>query len=297
MSTSIVVALDSSSTAESALPLARGLARRRKAPLILLSVVEVSVDFMAWVDSASVMMEDEVDEWISERTEYLNTIKDQTGDVEVQTAIRVGTPSNEIAGFVNEQDDPILVTTSHGRTGVDQIVFGSVAFKVIHEVYCPVVVVRIPEHVDPDRMYTKILIPVDGSEFSEAAIEEVISTVGEPKPEIHLVRVLDEPRWASRSFNHGLVSQYVSAAREEAGDHLQKLVTRLQEQGLAAEWHIRNGHDAEQICAAADELGVSEIGMATHGRGGLGRVFMGSTAQNILHRSRVPLILIPPAVK
>lgn len=299
MAGTVVVPLDGSELAEQAIPIARALAARNNAPAVLLSVVEIAMEFDTWVDASMVSLKDELAEWIDDRRQYLEEIAARDGDGNVTTEIRAGTPSKEIAAYVDEVDDPVIVMASHGRGGIEQVVIGSVAFRIIHDVNCPVLVTRMAEEgaAPAAASFSKLLIPVDGSDFSASIIDRAIAAVGQPQPAIHLLRVMEAPTWSRRSFNHGLVGQYLEASREEAEQNLTRLAEQVAGQGHEATWEVRDGDVTKTILECATDVGATEIAMATHGRGGLGRALLGSVAQRVLQRSHLPLLLIRPEEK
>jgi nucleotide-binding universal stress UspA family protein len=187
---------------------------------------------------------------------------------------------------------------SHGRGGLQQFILGSVALSVVHDVHCPVIVV----HMQGDGAVAplsldSVLLPTDGSSFSEAVIEEALEILGDPKPTVRLVQVLEHPAWAAHSMNAGLVSQYLDASREVSQEHLDTMVARLKERGYAASAELRSGGAADGILGAAKDSDIDLIAMATHGRGGVGRLLLGSVAQRVLNRTTAPLLLIHPATE
>lgn len=293
MSSTVIVPLDGSETAEQALPFARLLAERQGARVVLMSVLEVSSEFHAWVDTAPYSLEEEIKSWIDERQTYLQGHAEAFGP-DTKTLVRVGRPAQEICAVVEEFEDPLLVMASHGRGGIQQFVLGSVALKVVQDVNTPVVVVRIREDHEPPQDLKCLLLPLDGSEFSEQIVDEVLRIASEPRPRLVLVHVLEAPTWASHSFNAGLVGQYIQATREMVEEQLTAIAARLSEAGYEVEWSIRNGNAGDEIVAAAEECEASMIAMATHGRSGLGRLLLGSVAQRVLNRATVPLLLVHP---
>jgi nucleotide-binding universal stress UspA family protein len=77
--------------------------------------------------------------------------------------------------------------------------------------------------------------------------------------------------------------------------HLQETAEALTGRGFTTTWEVREGPPAEQITMAATEASASMIAMATHGRSGIAQTLLGSTAEAVLHVSRLPLLLIRPA--
>ncbi len=294
MSRTVIVPLDGSKASEDSLPFARLLAERSGAALILMSVVEVTTEFDAWIDTAPFSLEEEMSNWIDERQEYLRQLAEGFKG-ESHTIVRVGRPADEIREVVKGANEPVLVMASHGRSGIQQFVLGSVALQIVHQLHCPVVTIHMQASGSPaPSSLDRILFPLDGSTFSEQIIEQALAIVGRPAPALHLTRVLEAPVWASHSFNAGLVGEYLAASRELIEEEMQELADRLTQEGYSAEWSIRDGNPGDQIIEAANACGAGLIAMATHGRGGLGRLLLGSVAQRVLHRTNVPLLLIHP---
>ena len=290
----VIVPLDGSQEAEQALPVAQLIAGRHDAKLKLVSVVEVTAEFDAWIETAPFSLEGELDSWLAERREYLGNVANRLGDG-VETEVRVGRPADEIRAAVEASEDVVVVIASHGRGGLQQLVLGSVALKVIHDVHNPVIAVHIQggEAAAPAAL-ERVLLPTDGSEFSESIIESALAVIGEPKPQLHLVRVMETPTWGLASQDAGLVGQYLESTREINEQHLAKLADELRQRGYEVTAELRDGKPGDQILAAAADYGADMIAMATHGRGGIGRLLLGSVAQHVLHRTEVPLLLIRP---
>lgn len=140
----------------------------------------------------------------------------------------------------------------------------------------------------------KVLLPIDGSPCSRHAVEHVIATrslLRDPDAqEIHLVNV--QPAVS------GDVSQFVSHDQiagyhhEESAKALADACALLDAAGLKYTVHNKVGHAAEEIARLADELKCDQIVMGTHGRGALAELLVGSTTLRVVHRSRVPVLLV-----
>jgi nucleotide-binding universal stress UspA family protein len=75
----------------------------------------------------------------------------QNAGFHVFTTMRFGDPANEIERFVDEQDIDLVAMTTHGRTGLDRLVFGSVAEHVLHHTEVPVLLYRSTSKVSPEQ--------------------------------------------------------------------------------------------------------------------------------------------------
>jgi nucleotide-binding universal stress UspA family protein len=138
----------------------------------------------------------------------------------------------------------------------------------------------------------KILLPVDGSEFSRAAVEFVASrsTLIGTDPTVDLVNVqLPVPSRAARVVGKPVLSEYYE---EESDKALKPALKRLAKAGLSASTHYLVGHPGEEISAAAIHDKVDLIVMGSHGRSALKGLLLGSVTNNVLARTRLPVLVI-----
>jgi nucleotide-binding universal stress UspA family protein len=137
-------------------------------------------------------------------------------------------------------------------------------------------------------MADRIVVPLDGSKTAEAILPQVLRfAAADDATELVLVR-MEAPIPAE----NGAVLLQSALASAEA--YLAGVQARLQEQGRRVRIVVRAGAAAEGVLNAAAETGADLIAMATHGRGGLARVLLGSVAERILRASPVPVLLLRP---
>lgn len=148
----ILVPLDGSERAEKILPHVETLASLSKSTVILLDVIEpVSAGF---TPSMSMMVtpppqeleiywksmqaaEDEAKEYIQKQAERLNKMK-----IETEVVIVRGDPVNSIVNTAREKNADLIAMTSHGRTGLERVFYGSVTSGVLHKVDRPLLLIR-----------------------------------------------------------------------------------------------------------------------------------------------------------
>ncbi len=135
----------------------------------------------------------------------------------------------------------------------------------------------------------KILIPLDGSDLAEAALETAIDILTEqPDTTLLLVRAAEEMRSPGSDENE----EKLYAVRE-AESYLNGVAAGLRECGITrvrtAVWY---GPAAPTIVEAAALEKVDLIIMTSHGRGGIGRLIFGSVAESVLHGTRTPILLV-----
>ncbi len=147
-------------------------------------------------------------------------------------------------------------------------------------------------------MYKKILVPLDGSEFSECSLEHVKTIAsGCRVPETVLLRVVEplsaETVSALAIAGDDLLRKAELGSQAEARDYMIKIKNKI-ENGLAVEAVVVDGRAAEEILNYAQNNKVDLIVMTTHGKTGISRWFFGSVAQKVLQHSVAPVLMISP---
>lgn len=138
----------------------------------------------------------------------------------------------------------------------------------------------------------KILVPVDGSSYSRAAIEFIASraTLIGASPDVQLLNVqLEVPVRAARLIGKEAVAAYYD---DESKKALKGALSLLKRAGLQAGASYVVGHPAEAIARRAEEAGVDLIAMGSHGHGALASLLFGSVTLGVLGRTRRPLLLL-----
>lgn len=140
----ILVPIDFSDYSKNALKYAVEFAKKFSSKLILIYVVEPIIypaDFsmgQVAIPSTDIDIQNRADE---ELKKLANEIKN---DVEVETLIKTGKPFVEINETAKEKDIDLIIIATHGHTGVEHLLFGSTAEKVVRKAPCPVLTLREP---------------------------------------------------------------------------------------------------------------------------------------------------------
>ena len=144
-------------------------------------------------------------------------------------------------------------------------------------------------------MYEKILVPLDGSPFAENALPHALGLARHTGAVLHIVLVHHiqlpmEPAWA------GPTDDYARSMYESEVLYLQDVRKRLERWSFAKlVMHHASGAPAHTIPRLAAELNVDIVIMSTHGRGGVQRAWLGSVADAVVRRARVPVLLVRPS--
>ncbi|GAA0750984.1 universal stress protein [Ideonella azotifigens] len=144
-------------------------------------------------------------------------------------------------------------------------------------------------------MYRRILVPFDGGETSQQGLREAIQLATELQAELRILVVVDtsELHMGFASAD-GLLST-VALMRQRSQELAAAACTQAHEAGARADFVVRDiGADqvADLVLAEADEYQAELIVMGTHGRRGLSRAALGSEAESVSRRSKVPLLLV-----
>jgi nucleotide-binding universal stress UspA family protein len=165
----------------------------------------------------------------------------------------------------------------------------------------------------------KVLIPLDGSDFSRQILRVVQSFFEPDGVELVLFRAAFPPVLPSESiptdmmvggipltgsydaYNRAVDASYAALEKEreqyrlQLADELQPEMNRLRELGYAVSAQIDYGDPAQCIIDYVNDAHVDLVAMATHGRSGFGRIVLGSVAERVLRSVSVPVLLMRPA--
>ena len=292
-----LVPLDGSELAERALPYAVRLAAERGGRLVLTrAALAPPPSGLDWERQQLTIME--------EATVYLSDVAQKVATrVPVTTAPLYGHAADTILAAAAQFSADSIVMATHGRTGLAHLLHGSVAEAVLTRSPVPVFVVyaRPGEAAAPpfDSASARILVPLDGSAFAEAALPLALEIVGRAG-ELVLSSVAEEPDHVERD-DRGRVLAYLDqqeeAIKRDTLDYLRQIEARLKQQrpDLRVTRDVRIGDPAAGIAMAEIACGVDLVVMATHGRTGLRRAVLGSVAGRVLTTGSVPVLVVSPA--
>jgi len=293
----IVVPLDGSAFAESALPLALALSAKTKAAVQLVTVVEPIPAFAyeEWESAAK--------EWSEE---YLAAVADRISVAaggKVTRALHSGHVVDTLIDAAKVVGADLVVMATHGRGALSRAWLGSVADGVMRRAEIPLLFVR-PEDgetppLEPRKDFETILVPLDGTELSESALAHATELGELFGCAYHLTRIVSYPiDIASPYLPHTVqMNQTVLAeAKADAAEYLEERADLIRKRGLRVTTSVIVDAQAGQgILSEAEAVGCDLIAMATHGRKGVGRLVLGSAADKVLRGTHVPLLLYRPA--
>lgn len=147
-------------------------------------------------------------------------------------------------------------------------------------------------------MFSKILVPLDGSTFAETALNYALSLAHAFASQITLLRVVPHPQVVLSEYTYESADLFLElreAALREAEEYLKTQVSNLSRQGYDAHYQVVEGDNvAEWILDVTADKAADVIIMSTHGRSGLQRWVFGSVAEKVIRQAEVPVLLVRP---
>ncbi len=145
-------------------------------------------------------------------------------------------------------------------------------------------------------MYSKILVPLDGSQLAECVLPYLKSIVtGCGVAEVTLLRVVEPFRMLASEdivLTDDFVREVESQSNREALDYLERLKGQMKYDGTTVKAVVACGRAADSIADYATKNGMDLIVIATHGRSGVSRWFLGSVADRIVRSACVPVLMV-----
>jgi nucleotide-binding universal stress UspA family protein len=147
-------------------------------------------------------------------------------------------------------------------------------------------------------MYEHILIPTDGSEAAQNAVEQAVDLAEKYDATLHALYVVDVD-----ATNLSLGTEQVDRIRQGRIDEMPEVKAEAEEatgkvadaataRGVPVEEHVSAGSPSRAIRKFVDENDIDLVVMGSHGRSGLSRVVLGSVAEKVLRRTRVPVLVV-----
>ena len=232
---------------------------------------------------------------IAELTKFVATV-DTTG-VQVRIVAQPGSPVRDILDQAKAVNSDLIVLGTHGHTGFDRLVLGSVTEKVLRKATCAVLTVPPPvtePPPDPVQLFKRILCPMDFSEASLKALEYALSLAKEADAELLLMHVIEglpeAPDWQLPGSPS--VTEYLRLSEERALARLRAAIPEDAHAWSRPETLIATGKPYEAILRVAAERDMRLIVMGVHGRNPIDRLFFGSTTNHVVRAATCPVLTL-----
>lgn len=236
-----------------------------------------------------------VDEAFIERLERdgreaIETVESELAVEPARTELLRGDPSETILEYAAEHGADFLAMGTHGRTGLERYIAGSVTERVVRRADAPVLTVRATEQSQADG-YDDVLLPTDGSEPAAAAVEHGLAIAAAFDATVHAVNVV-ETAGLTMSGEFPPPSGLIEALQEEAESVTNAVASQAREADIAAETDVLAGRPARDLLEYAETTGIDLIVMGTAGRTGASRYLFGSTTERVVRHADVPVVAV-----
>jgi nucleotide-binding universal stress UspA family protein len=214
----------------------------------------------------------------------------------LHTDVREGGAAREILAYAGEADVDLIVMGSHGRSGFQRLLLGSVTDAVLRKATCPVLTVcHAGEPSAPEGPpFRRIVCAVDFQPASEHALRFALSLAEDGDAEITLLHVVEpffEEEIAKRT--HVAVEDYRQFLETQLVARLGRFIPAETTDACRPREVVRIGWPWEEITRLAKDSSADLVVMGLHrGRGAVDRLVFGSTAQQVLRHAECPVLTI-----
>jgi nucleotide-binding universal stress UspA family protein len=311
----IAVALDTSPESRQALRWAAAIARRANCPLDLIRVAVPAVHGDE-LYAAAVLSEEEVERLEREALQDLRDRADEVASdgVRATPVVLRGDVPTALTEHLRESGADLAVMTVHDRGRLERLLLGHTSESVVRRAHIPMLLIRAHKTpaagetvVDVEPSVRRMLVPIDGSPFSEQILAPATTLASVLDAGITLLSVMESMlahAAAAIGMDDAPAAMHESRPRavepgeaRTAAEHetLERIADRVRALGIDVDTHVLvDERPAHAIVAFAVRHQIDLIAMTTHGRGALKRIVAGSVTESVLHSSSAHMLLYRP---
>jgi nucleotide-binding universal stress UspA family protein len=297
MYTKILVPLDGSSTAEKVLPYVRSLAAGLRIPVELLGVIALSELTAHLLVGKARFLDAMVEAIARNSSEYLQRIGRSFNGAGVKCITLKGKPDEVIVHQAAVDSNTLICMATHGRSGINRWLMGSVSEKVLRSTANPLLLIRAAEEATSEGQANlkSIVVPLDGSQLAESVLSGVAALANQLGLKVILLRVYSMPSdaYADEGYYETHYEEIITAIRDEAVAYLESKTEEMKRVGVAeVSCLVRDGFAAEEIIGVARDTPDNLLAMCTHGRSGIKRWALGSVTETVARHSGDPVLVL-----
>lgn len=201
--------------------------------------------------------------------------------VPTRIALREGKPVDEILGLAASLPADLIALGTHGHSGFERSVLGSVAEAILGRARCPVLVVPIRALPPSGPLFKTVIWATDFSSHATLAQQYALSFAAKSQARLLLLHVVEGD--ALRSDDERV---------REAEQRLQETVAAGRDAGCEAEAIVTNGSASREVLRIAGERGAALIVMGVHGSRAPHTLFFGSTAHRVVRDAQCAVLAV-----
>ena len=205
---------------------------------------------------------------------------------QVQRVHQIGHPVEVIVETARSTRSNLIMLGARGLGPVKELILGSVSHRVLMQAPCSTMIVKAPV-----TQFRKILLPIEGPEDAEAALQFLALQPFRQPVEVEVFTVWPQPRlsWPSTVAQSNVLE---TQAIEEAQERMNVITARVRQMNIACQAHVGIGNPAYAILEQAKAAQSDLIMMGTHARSGFSRFLMGSVSHAVLHQAPCPVLIV-----
>jgi len=296
----ILCATDLSDFSNDAIPYGIAMAEEFGAKLLVCHVIEMrTVGLYAEASLNPMELKKRQMDFIKEQFDRL------IGDHAVQweSLVRIGYPPDEIVRVAEEYQVDLVVTATHGRSGIKRLILGSVAERLMRALPCPSLVVISRDRDSATRAgdgfrIKRIMVGCDFSPDSGLALQYALSLAQEFQSELHLVHVVE-------SYTEDSSGRVTFFRRKSPDTSLRGRLTKQLDRMVpdeARNWCVPTtvvleGRSHEELVRYAAQQGIDMIFLGVRGHGVIETYLVGSTTDRVARQSPCPVLTARPMAR
>jgi nucleotide-binding universal stress UspA family protein len=214
--------------------------------------------------------------------------------VGIDTKLREGDPAREIEAEAKALPADLLVMGTHGRSGFEHLLLGSVTEKVLRRVACPVLTVGQVGPQAGSGLFRRILCAADLTEDSRRTVDLALSLAEENGAELTLFHVIESLPGEAGARLYLAVPEIGPLRRDlerRALLELRRMVSVDDRDFCEISEKVTTGSAWREILKLAGEIRADLIVMGAHVRGPIGRLFFGSTSSHVVRQAPCPVLI------
>jgi nucleotide-binding universal stress UspA family protein len=292
----ILCPVDKSEASEHAVQYASALQQSYRAELTVLTVRPLLVPPALWTEYPVAPPLDPVDPELEE-ADLRAFIQEAVGTVLAKVMVREGVIAPEILRAAHDLPADLIVMGTHGSSGLERWLLGSVAENVLRHAACPVLTVPRNAAEPPDSLtgpFKTILCAIDFSRDSQHALALARSLAEGAGGRLVLVHVLEQFGSENPTLTaHFNVAEFRRTLERDARHRLEELLAPK----ACPQWDmsaiVAYGKASREVLRVAAACEADLIVLGVHGRNAIDLALFGSTTRHVLHRATMPVLTVP----
>jgi len=297
MYSKVLIPLDGSKTAEKVLPYARYLAGKLKLPVELLAVIDIAEMATHISAEKARYLDTLVEDGVRASTSYLRGVATTFTGGNVSCTVERGRAEETIIEKGGTDANTLIAMATHGRSGLNRFLLGSVAERVLRGTTNPLLLIRATEEAKAtgEAALKSIIVPLDGSPLAESVLPTVAAMAKELDLEVVLFRGYHLPYNTYGADDAYMVNyeELIAGVRDDANAYLEKKVAEVKGRGVAKVSALsKEGFAGDEIITLGRKMPGNLIAMCSHGRSGVRRFVLGSVTETVVRHSGEPVLVL-----